>query len=45
MLNRSARLAVSRPKTVLVVALALLIAAFAYGNDVADRLVRRRLFE
>ncbi|MGY4651891.1 MMPL family transporter [Mycobacterium sp. URHB0021] len=38
MLTRSARLAVSRPKTVLVVTLALLIAAFAYGNDVANRL-------
>jgi putative drug exporter of the RND superfamily len=38
MLNRTARLAVSRPRTVLLVALALLIAALAYGNHVADRL-------
>ncbi len=38
MLNRCAHFAVTRPRMVLVVALALLIAAFAYGNHVADRL-------
>ena len=38
MLERFARLAVAWPKTVVVVALALLIAALGYGHDVTDRL-------
>jgi RND superfamily putative drug exporter len=38
MLDRLARLTVSRPKTVVVAALVLLIAAAAYGSHVADRL-------
>ena len=38
MLDRLARLAVTRPKTIVVVALVLLIAAAAYGSHVADRL-------
>ena len=38
MLDRLARLAVTRPKTVVAVALVLLIAAAAYGSHVADRL-------
>jgi RND superfamily putative drug exporter len=37
-LEKIARLAVSRPKTVIVVALAVLIAALAYGHNAADRL-------
>ncbi len=38
MFDRTGRLAVSRPKTVIAAALALLIAAMAYGGHVADRL-------
>ena len=38
MLDRLARLAVTRPKTIVAVALVLLIAAAAYGSHVADRL-------
>jgi RND superfamily putative drug exporter len=38
MFDRVARLAISRPKTVVVVALVLLIGAAAYGSNVADRL-------
>ena len=38
MLEKIARLAVSRPKTVVAVALVLLITALAYGGQVADRL-------
>src|SRR5277367_6853921 len=38
MLDKIARLAVSRPKTVVAVALLMLITALAYGGQVADRL-------
>ena len=38
MFDRTGRLAVSRPKTVIAAALALLIAAMVYGGHVADRL-------
>ena len=38
MLDRLARLAVTRPTTVVVAALVLLIAAAVYGSHVADRL-------
>src|SRR5262245_51547428 len=38
MLEKFARLAVSRPKTVVAVALAVLIAALAYGHNAAERL-------
>jgi putative drug exporter of the RND superfamily len=38
MLDKIAQLAISRPKTVVAVALVLLITALAYGGQVADRL-------
>ena len=38
MLEKIARLAVSRPKTIVAVALLIMITALAYGGQVADRL-------
>jgi hypothetical protein len=38
MLNRLARLAVTRPKTLLAATLVLMVAAFVYGSGISERL-------